>query len=523
MTTSQSLFGRAGRVSAAAALLLAAAALVHGSVPSTGREDRPRADVIRIDGLKQFGALERPPVTFLHERHTQAMAKKGKDCAACHLQDKAYLSPRYMRLQDTSRQATMDVYHANCIACHRGTADAGEPSGPVVCAGCHQDRPVASSWAPIGMDKSLHYRHVKSQDNKCEVCHHQYDSAAKKIVYVKGKEDDCRFCHLDRPVENVRTLRAASHAQCIDCHRKRLAQNQDAGPATCGGCHDAALQRKIARVKDVPRLMRGQPDATIVQVVRAGGGPAIDPATRPTVVPFNHKSHETATDTCRACHHAAMDACGKCHTLQGSKEGKFVSLQTAMHRATTQASCVGCHDGAQDRKACVGCHQSIVRKAGADTAGCASCHLPTPAGMPPDPKTAAAALLDTRRPVTGTYPVDDIPETVEIKSLGKQFEPARMPHRKIVQALVKPLAEDRLAGAFHRDPGTVCQACHHNSPVSKKPPTCASCHGRPFDGRNLVRPGLQAAYHLQCMECHRVMGIEKPLATDCTGCHKEKI
>jgi hypothetical protein len=145
-----------------------------------------------------------------------------------------------------------------------------------------------------------------------------------------------------------------------------------------------------------------------------------------------------------------------------------------------------------------------------------------PAGSPADPKALAAALLDAHRSVTGTYPVEEIPETVEIKSLSKQYEAARMPHRKIVQALVKPLADSRLAGAFHRDPGTVCQGCHHNSPAAKKPPTCASCHGRPFDGRNLTRPGLQAAYHLQCMECHRVMGVEKPAATDCTGCHKDK-
>lgn len=523
MTTPQSLFGRAGRVMTAVTLLLAAAALVHGSAPSAPvREDRPRADIIRIDGLKQFGPLERPAVTFLHERHTQAVAKKGKDCAACHLQDKTYLSPRYLRLQDVSRRATMDVYHANCIACHRSTADAGEASGPVVCAGCHQDRAVASSWRPIGMDRSLHYRHVKAQDSKCEVCHHQYDSAAKKLVYVKGKEDDCRFCHLERPVDNVRTMRAASHAQCIDCHRKRLAENKDAGPAVCGGCHDADTQRKIARVKDVPRLMRGQPDATLVQAVKAAGGPAVEPASRPSVVPFNHKGHEGYSDSCRACHHAAFDACAKCHTLQGAKEGKFITLQTAMHRTGAQASCVGCHDAAQSRKECAGCHRSIARREG-DTAGCVSCHAALPAGAPTDPKAAAASLLEARRPVTGTFSSEDIPETVEIKSLSKQYEPARMPHRKIVQALVKPLVSDRLAGAFHRDPGTVCQGCHHNTPVAKKPPSCASCHGRPFDDRQLVRPGLQAAYHLQCMECHRVMGVEKPAATDCTGCHKEKI
>jgi len=25
------------------------------------------------------------------------------------------------------------------------------------------------------------------------------------------------------------------------------------------------------------------------------------------------------------------------------------------------------------------------------------------------------------------------------------------------------------------------------------------------------------------MECHKDMGIEKPVATNCTGCHREKL
>jgi hypothetical protein len=220
-----------------------------------------------------------------------------------------------------------------------------------------------------------------------------------------------------------------------------------------------------------------------------------------------------------------MDACGKCHTLQGSKDGKLVNLQTAMHRVSAQASCMGCHDGAQAEKNCAGCHASMPRKDSPELAGCVSCHMPKPAAATPqtEPKAMAAMLLEARKPVTATYSDEDIPETVEIKALSKQYQPVKLPHRKIVQTLVKNLKDSKLAGAFHRDPGTICQGCHHNSPVAKKPPACASCHGQPFDGRNLFKPGLQAAYHLQCMECHKDMGIEKPVATNCTGCHKEKL
>ena len=527
MMREKSLFRRIGLVLTLAALMLVLAMMsVQGSAPSASSSDdadRPRADIIRIDGLKQYGRLERPAVIYLHEKHTQALSKKNKDCATCHLTDQKYMSTLFKRLKNTSKPEVMGIYHDQCTSCHRETASAGDKAGPVACTGCHQERSIASSWTEIGMDKSLHFRHVKAQEKKCEVCHHEYDPAAKKIFYAKGKEGTCRYCHLEQKVENVSSMRQASHAQCIDCHRKRLAQNQDAGPATCGGCHDAGLQKKIAKVKDVPRMERAQPNTVLIQAVNSDGQ-KVDPYTRAAIVPFNHIGHETYADNCRVCHHASMDACGKCHTLQGSKDGKFVNLQTAMHRLTAQSSCLGCHDAFKADPRCAGCHASMPRKETTDLAGCGSCHVPKPAAVTPqtEPKAMAAMLLEARTLVKATYPDEDIPELVEIKALSKQYEPAKLPHRKIVQTLVKNIKESKLAGHFHRDPGTVCQGCHHNSPAAKKPPACASCHGQPFDGRNLFKPGLQAAYHLQCMECHKDMGIEKPVATNCTGCHKEK-
>ena len=83
-----------------------------------------RADIIPIDSMKVFGKLERRPVTFLHQKHTEALEKKNKDCTTCHLSEKNRMSAKYMRIQDTTRQEVMDVYHTNCIACHRETAAA---------------------------------------------------------------------------------------------------------------------------------------------------------------------------------------------------------------------------------------------------------------------------------------------------------------------------------------------------------------------------------------------------------------
>mgnify|MGYP001100339841 CR=1 FL=1 len=212
MTSHRSLPSRSALFNTVAAALVAAAFIGCSSAASSpGAVDAPRADIIRIDGLKQFGRLERPAVVFLHEKHTQALAPKNKDCAACHLAGTKYISTKFMRLKDDSKQQVMDLYHAHCTDCHRQTTAAGEKSGPVVCAGCHAEKPIPSSWAEIGMDKSLHYRHVKSQENKCEACHHQFDPTAKKLFYAKGKEETCRYCHLDRTVENVTSFRQAAH------------------------------------------------------------------------------------------------------------------------------------------------------------------------------------------------------------------------------------------------------------------------------------------------------------------------
>jgi hypothetical protein len=137
-------------------------------------------------------------------------------------------------------------------------------------------------------------------------------------------------------------------------------------------------------------------------------------------------------------------------------------------------------------------------------------------------KDLVAGMLDSRNPVTHTFAESDIPENVEVKTLMNQYGPVKLPHRKIVQTLSGNIKDNMLARYFHRDESTLCQSCHHNSPAAQKPPGCASCHGRPFDEMDPFKPGLMAAYHRQCMECHEAMGIEKPVATNCNACHQKK-
>ena len=473
--------------------------------PGTEAEGK-RPDLITIDVMKTFGKLERPAVVFLHDQHTEALAKKGKDCSACHLKEKDVqgnerMSIKYQRLADTGKKAVMDVYHDNCIQCHTDMAAEDEKSGPLVCGECHAENPKAeSSRQPFGMDRSLHYRHVKAREQKCEQCHHEYDEKAKKLVYVKGKEGTCRYCHMEQTEENRISMRLASHIDCVNCHLEvRAKQKSDAGevdveenaevatdaesvkapggPVTCAGCHALEAQMQIEIVKDIPRMERGQPD--VVFVKRRMADPFADAESEKPdenmmkPVPFSHVVHENSNDTCRVCHHDSLEACVKCHTVTGTKEGEFVRLEGAMHQKDSVRSCVGCHKAETKDKACAGCH-SFMPEFQLEAAGesCANCHMdaapevaetamkatvykPEEAGEKSaeavaeemarhETDQAAKSILDSRTPTTSTYPEEDIPEKVVIKTLAKEYEPAELPHRKIVNALMKNIKDNKM-------------------------------------------------------------------------------
>jgi hypothetical protein len=497
-------------------------------VPENGGEAR-RADLIVIDTLKSFGDLERPPVPFMHDRHTRALEKLNQDCSTCHPSKDGRLSPKFGRLEDTGKKAVMDVYHQGCIECHKQTKVEKRASGPVTCGDCHKASiPLTSNRRPFGMDKSLHYRHSKSLDNQCEQCHHEYNEKEKKLVYVKGTEGTCRYCHQDVTRENRISMKLASHRQCIDCHRDRVEKNLTAGPVQCGGCHSPQAQDAIEVVRDVPRMERGQPDVVFVKQV---AGNRVESPDRPPLmdrVPFDHKKHEAANDSCRVCHHADLKTCAGCHTVTGSEKGQHVKLARAMHQQDAGQSCIGCHAEKQKQPQCAGCHASIERPQQNNTGACKTCHMqPGDAVADESPESglnlqAAMLLQSERRENIHSLPDADIPETVRIDSLSDQYQGAEMPHRKIVRALEAKIGDSKLADYFHTEATTLCQGCHHQSPPATKPPKCGSCHGQPFNNEKLMQPGLVAAYHQQCMSCHEQMQMTHPAATDCTACHQKK-
>ncbi len=555
MMNAKSLLRWAGALVAVAAVTVFGLDARGTTKPLPGSTGEQRADLVEIGVMAKFGDLELPKVTFPHDRHSEAVAKvaaPGKECATCHKNDdKGKMSLKFMRLEDTTAADLKNIYHANCIGCHTEQAKAGRKTGPQdgECRSCHNPKPVASSWKQIGLDKSLHYRHVAAKaiapvndpQKNCGACHHVYDEAAKKLAWVKNKEDSCRACHGDARVEKKPSLREAAHTQCITCHRGVAAApaKADSGPVSCAGCHDPAMQAKFKVVRDVPRLERGQPDAAMVLPETGKDAPKGMKGTMKPVA-FSHKVHEAASNTCRACHHVKIDNCTTCHTLEGVKDGSFVQIEKAMHQPDSMKSCVGCHNQKVQTPSCAGCHGFM--KTGAkpqSAAACAVCHAdPVGPSGPLDAKAVAdgallkapreqraevaAATLAVRRTTKGTLPADDIPEFVTIGVLSDKYEPSKLPHRKIINTLMAAIGDDKLAATFHTDKATVCAGCHHNSPVSKTPPKCASCHGKPFDPAKGDRPGLKAAYHQQCMGCHNRMKLEKPADTACAECHKER-
>ena len=367
---------------------------------------------------------------------------------------------------------------------------------------------------------------MKANGEKCESCHHAYDKQAKKLVYAKGEEGACIYCHKDTQVENTPARKEASHYQCIGCHRDLKAKNKQAGPAGCVGCHDADYQMGIEVAKDVPRIKRNQPDVVLVKA-----GEKIQPDGQwPTAmypVPFDHRSHEGYNNSCKVCHHASLQSCASCHTNAGKKEGDNVKLAQAMHSVTSSTSCIGCHQEKQKTPECAGCHAFIAKPANRQDSSCKACHMtPLPAYVnaanAEETTDVALDLLQARDLETKTLAADKIPEKVIIGKLSDRFEPASLPHGKIDTALIDKTKSSKLAGYFHSEQATLCQGCHHHSPPAEKPPACSSCHGETIEGADAFRPGLVGAYHQQCIGCHKNMGIEKPDSRDCNACHVEK-
>jgi len=496
---------------------------------------------------EKLGPQERPPVTFQHEVHTTALKKEG--CQSCHLQDKKkQMVTRFGRVTEVKdRDTLIDIYHDRCLGCHRQRRQAGEKTGPLTCGACHRKTPLPRiKRQAMRMNYALHYRHVAAEKGRCATCHHSYDRKQKKVVYKKGKEMACNICHKassyvkkaaqrrrrrrkKRHWFKTRSLRRAAHRSCVRCHlarAKKLAQKgktskkdkglPQTGPVLCRGCHNKRQQQQIEthnktfvkKLGRFPRLKRGQPDRLWIHA----------PTSKTRAVAFNHLFHEKQTKRCSTCHHKTIRPCRRCHTPQGSPRGRNITLEKAYHAARSQHSCVGCHNRVTRQPKCAGCHHAIVT-AQAQKRSCTHCHngpAPQATTQPTSRLARSPASLPATPRLTGLPPSSpSFPKEVTIGALAKEYKPSKLPHRKIVAALSKAIAQSPLARTFHGKTSLLCAGCHHHSPPGAKPQPCRSCHG-PKAHPTRDKPGLFVAYHRQCIGCHEKMSLK----TGCTTCHE---
>lgn len=99
-------------------------------------------DSIIVLGQKEFGKLERPAVTFNHEKHSATL-----DCVRCHHDYDAYLNNRggdgqpcgmcHTMVAKSEIPALREAYHNQCKSCHRAMSAHGKQSGPLTCGECH--------------------------------------------------------------------------------------------------------------------------------------------------------------------------------------------------------------------------------------------------------------------------------------------------------------------------------------------------------------------------------------------------
>lgn len=501
-----------------------ASLLITASIVGAGRDTLKskkssiaRPDLINIDTMNTFGELQEPTVKFYHDLHSDALDKDNKDCLKCHKSIENKLVPKFMRVDDGDRQEVMDIYHNNCIGCHEDTMG---KTGPVVCRDCHTKKETAkSSREPMGFDNSLHFRHTDALDSKCELCHHDYDATTQKLFYAKGKEGSCRYCHKTQKEDNRISFREAAHESCLACHMKLAEKKKETGPVKCGGCHDLTHQKNIKKIKPAPAIKRNQSDFVMIKTGDTDSGTPLK--YRMDYVPFNHKRHEQSNDNCRVCHHKAIGSCNLCHSLEGKKEGGNINLERAIHTPDATQSCIGCHNIKKEAEACLGCHTFIPENNGKSDASCTVCHIKPSEALSENAmdNLMAKELLDRRSLTAPVFSKEEIPETIIIDRLSKRYKATEFPHGKIIRTLVNGVNDSRLAMVFHNEQGLVCQGCHHNLPVTRKPSGCSTCHEAGPHKKLNAKPDLKAAYHIQCMECHDMMKVGK---TGCTDCHDKK-
>ena len=109
------------------------------------------------------------------------------------------------------------------------------------------------------------------------------------------------------------------------------------------------------------------------------------------------------------------------------------------------------------------------------------------------------------------------PDIITLDSLSEQYQPVFFTHERHTSYAGN-------CGTCHHEHGNSgtlpCKNCHSlNAAAFKNSVThsfmaCKNCHGS-YSPSSVKTPGLKAAYHTQCLQCHRGMGT---IGKDPKGC-----
>jgi len=133
-------------------------------------------------------------------------------------------------------------------------------------------------------------------------------------------------------------------------------------------------------------------------------------------------------------------------------------------------------------------------KSNSDCKTCHSCEYPT--------KRDACLVMCPRSATSIHHSPEEAPEVLVLDDLSKRYGNVVFSHKLHAQ-----MSEMSIG----------CTGCHHyntTGPVL----SCKKCHEKARKRDNISAPDLEAAYHRQCMPCHRKWNI----ATDCNSCHLPK-
>jgi hypothetical protein len=104
--------------------------------------------------------------------------------------------------------------------------------------------------------------------------------------------------------------------------------------------------------------------------------------------------------------------------------------------------------------------------------------------------------------ITVNQTAEEGPDVVKIDNLVNKYLPVTFSHKVHAQM-------SEMSGG--------CANCHHyntTSPIL----ACSDCHSIERKREDISKPDLQAAYHRQCIDCHK----EWSHSTDCNSCHLPK-